>query len=49
MNLVEPIRRSTPGHSQVVPGGSQITLRRSSDTLGGVVFKKLEREVEKSG
>lgn len=49
MNLVEPFRRPTPGHSQVVPGGLQVTPRGSSDTRGGVVFKKIKREAEKSG
>lgn len=45
MNLVELFRQPTPGHSQVVPGGLQITVRGSSE----VIFKKIKREAEKSG
>ena len=49
MNLLELSRRRMPGHSNVLLGRLQITLRGFSNALSGVVFKKIKREAKKSG
>jgi hypothetical protein len=49
MKLEVLLRRPKPGYSQVVPCGIKVMFHGSSDTRGGVVFRKFKRVAEKSG